>query len=213
MCVCVLLLVIFLLLFFSTRVCCLFLLFLKTTHAKLDIFFLTFVSSFEQSNGICMNFYFFCLLLLLKKWEMYHHIGLPFLKIQILCRLSSSYAHLARQICLLSFSFLPSLVPNWTHKNGFFLLFLKFKYGQIVSSKNSESSCEKVVVVFVSFLQQQQQVVQVWWSWMLLLCDSLRMLLRVYLCGSWKCLLVYGSIVSAFRRPDFVFFFFLNCNK
>lgn len=70
MCVCVLLLVIFLLLFFSTRVCCLFLLFLlKTTHAKLDIlfccffsFFLRFVSSFEQSNGNCMNFYFFCLL-------------------------------------------------------------------------------------------------------------------------------------------------------
>lgn len=89
----------FLLLFFSTRVCCLFLLFLKTTHAKLDIlfcffsFFLRFVSSFEQSNGNCMilftGFFFFCLLLLLKKWEMYHHIGLPFLKIQIL--LLSSY--------------------------------------------------------------------------------------------------------------------------
>lgn len=56
-------------------------------------FFLRFVSSFEQSNGNCMilftGFFFFCLLLLLKKWEMYHHIGLPFLKIQI--RLLSSY--------------------------------------------------------------------------------------------------------------------------
>lgn len=70
MCVCVLLLVIFLLLFFSTRVCCLFLLFCWKLRMPSLIFcfvvffsfFLRFVSSFEQSNGNCMNFYFFCLL-------------------------------------------------------------------------------------------------------------------------------------------------------
>lgn len=138
---------------------------------------------------------------------MYHHIGLPFfLKIQILCRLFSSYAPLNLPN-LPSLSLSPSLfclVPNWTHKNGFFLVFLKFKYGQIVSFKNSESSCEKVVV----FVLQQQQVVQVWWSRMLLLCDSLRMLLlRVYWC---VCELVMSaclwlSIVSAFRSVQILF--------
>lgn len=91
MCVCVLLLVIFFFCFSLLEFAVCFYFFLKTTHAKLDIlfcffsFFLRFVSSFEQSNGNCMilftGFFFFCLLLLLKKWEMYHHIGLPFLKI------------------------------------------------------------------------------------------------------------------------------------
>lgn len=92
-------------------------------------FFLRFVSSFEQSNGNCMilftGFFFFCLLLLLKKWEMYHHIGLPFLKIQIR-PLSSYVPNLPSRSISVSFQIGHT-------KMDFFSL--KFKYGQIVSSK------------------------------------------------------------------------------
>lgn len=71
------------------------------------------------------GFFFFCLLLLLKKWEMYHHIGLPFLKIQIR-PLSSYVPNLPSRSISVSFQIGHT-------KMDFFSL--KFKYGQIVSSK------------------------------------------------------------------------------
>lgn len=140
MCVCVLLLVIFLLLFFSTRVCCLFLLFLlKTTHAKLDIlfccffsFFLRFVSSFEQSNGNCMNFYFFCLLVYCLKSG-----KCIIISVCLFFSKSRSFAVSfptpisIYQICLLSrYLLLCSVSFQIGHtKMDFFSFFLKFKYG------------------------------------------------------------------------------------
>lgn len=135
MCVCVLLLVIFLLLFFSTRVCCLFLLFCWKLRMPSLIFcfvvffsfFLRFVSSFEQSNGNCMNFYFFCLLLLLKKWEMYHHIGLPFFSKSRSFAVSFPPAPISfTQICLLSrYLFLCSVSFQIGHTKMDFSRFFK----------------------------------------------------------------------------------------
>lgn len=138
---------------------------------------------------------------------MYHHIGLLFFSKSRSFAVSFPPTPISiYQICLLSrYLLLCSVSFQIGHtKMDFFSFFLKFKYGQIVSFKNSESSCEKVVV----FVLQQQQVVQVWWSWMLLLCDSLRMLLlRVYWC---VCELVMSaclwlSIVSAFRSVQILF--------
>lgn len=105
-------------------------------------FFLRFVSSFEQSNGNCMilftGFFFFCLLLLLKKWEMYHHIGLPFLKIQIR-PLSSYVPNLPSRSISVSFQIGHT-------KMDFFFFKVQIRLDSFF--KNSESSCEKVVVVF-----------------------------------------------------------------
>lgn len=135
MCVCVLLLVIFLLLFFSTRVCCLFLLFcLKTTHAKLDILFCCFFSHFfldlfHHSNKVTEIVWIFT------SFVCFYCLKSGKCIIISVCLFSQNLdplpsLFLLRQSHLPKFAFSLSLslslfclVPNWTHKNGFFLVF------------------------------------------------------------------------------------------
>lgn len=136
MCVCVLLLVIFFFCFSLLEFAVCFYFFLKTTHAKLDIlfcffsFFLRFVSSFEQSNGNCM---IFCLRVSFS-FVCFYCLKSGKCIIISVCLFSKSRSVSCPptcQICLLALSLSRSKLD--TQKWIFFSL--KFKYGQIVSSK------------------------------------------------------------------------------
>lgn len=139
MCVCVFCFLLFFLLLFLYQsllfVC------LKTTHAKLDILFVfflifsQFVSSFEQSNGNCMDFFFFFACFYCLKSGKCIIISFAF----SFCFSKSRSSLPFRANVRFSLSFLCR--SKWdTHKKWIFFSFLKFKYGQIVS-KNAESSC------------------------------------------------------------------------
>lgn len=92
---------------------------------------------------------------------MYHHIGLPFFSQNLdpLPSLFSSYAHLIRQICLLSISisFCSVSFQIGHTKMDFFSFSLKFKYGQIVSSKTLNHRVRKQQqYLFCSFSSSRQ---------------------------------------------------------
>lgn len=114
-------------------------------------FFLRFVSSFEQSNGNCMISFvcFYCLksgkCIIISVCRFFFSKSRSFAVSLFLLRPS----HSPNLPSLYLYLFLLCLVPNWTHKNGFFLFFFKVQIRLDSFFKNSESSCEKVVVVFV----------------------------------------------------------------
>lgn len=161
-------------------------------------FLIRFVSSFEQSNGNCMIFclLFYCLksgkCIIISVCLFSQNLD-PFLLLRAIL-----------QICLSSrLSF--SVVPNWTHKNGFFFISFKFKYGQIVSSKTLNFRVRK------QYLFVLVVVVVVVGSTSLVVLDVVALRFsanaaRVFVCVVMSACL-WLSIVSAFRCPEF------NCNK